>query len=176
MSETILISKTILITGASNRFGRATAEALARAGHTVFASMRDPTAKNRLHAQGLRQQGIAVVELDISTDDSVDQAVKEVLADAGRIDVLINNAGIASAGITEAFTADQAKVVFNTNTVGLLRTNRAVLPTMRAQGEGLIINIGSILGRVTFPFFGIYGASKFAVEALTDSLRYEVSQ
>jgi len=124
----------------------------------------------------LRQQGIAVVEFDISNDASVDHAVKEVLADAGRIDVLINNAGIASAGITEAFTADQAKVVFNTNIVGLLRTNRAVLPTMRAQGDGLIINIGSILGRVTFPFFGIYGASKFAVEALTDSLRYEVSQ
>lgn len=106
----------------------------------------------------------------------MDHAVKEVLAAAGRIDVLINNAGIALAGITEAFTADQAKIVFNTNTVGLLRTNRAVLPTMRAQGDGLIINIGSVLGRVTFPFFGIYGASKFAIEALTDSLRYEVSQ
>ena len=170
------MSKIILITGASGGFGRITAEALARAGHMVFASMRDPNAKNRKHAQEFRHQGIAVVELDISIDASVDQAVKEVLADAGRIDVLINNAGIASAGITEAFTADQAKVVFNTNTVGLLRTNRAVLPTMRAQGEGLIINIGSILGRVTFPFFGIYGASKFAVEALTDSLRYEVSQ
>ena len=176
MSETILISKTILITGASNGFGRATAEALARAGHLVFASLRDPDAKNRHHAQELRQQGISVVELDISSDTSVDRAVKEVLADAGRIDVLINNAGIASAGITEAFTADQAKVVFNTNIVGLLRTNRGVLPTMRARGDGLIINIGSILGRVTFPFFGIYGASKFAVEALTDSLRYEVSQ
>jgi NADP-dependent 3-hydroxy acid dehydrogenase YdfG len=170
------MSKTILITGASSGFGRATAEALAHAGHTVFASMRDPGAKNRNPAQELRQQGITVVELDISSDTSVDRAVKEVLADAGRIDVLINNAGIASAGITEAFTADQAKVVFNTNIVGLLRTNRAVLPTMRAQGDGLIINIGSILGRVTFPFFGIYGASKFAVEAITDSLRYEVSQ
>ena len=170
------MSKTILITGASSGFGRITAEALARAGHMVFASMRDPSAKNRNHAQGLRQQGIAVVALDVGSDNSVDQAVNEVLAVAGRIDVLINNAGIASAGITEAFTADQAKVVLNTNIVGLLRTNRAVLPTMRAQGDGLIINIGSILGRVTFPFFGIYGASKFAVEALTDSLRYEVSQ
>jgi len=170
------MSKTILITGASSGFGRATAETLARAGHMVFASMREPSAKNRNHAQGLRQQGIAVVELDIGSDNSVDQAVKEVLAEAGRIDVLINNAGIASAGITEAFTADQAKEVLNTNIVGLLRTNRAVLPTMRARGDGFIINIGSILGRVTFPFFGIYGASKFAVEALTDSLRYEVSQ
>jgi NAD(P)-dependent dehydrogenase (short-subunit alcohol dehydrogenase family) len=137
---------------------------------------RDPNAKNRNHARELRQRGIAVVELDISSDTSVDYAVKEVLADAGRLDVLINNAGIASAGITEAFTADQAKIVFNTNVVGLLRTNRAVLPIMRARGDGLIINIGSILGRVTFPFFGIYGASKFAVEALTDSLRYEVAQ
>jgi NAD(P)-dependent dehydrogenase (short-subunit alcohol dehydrogenase family) len=170
------MSKTILITGASSGFGRTTAETLARAGHKVFASMRDPEAKNRNHAQELRRQGIAVVELDISSDTSVDRAVKEVLVDAGRIDVLINNAGIASTGITEAFTADQARVVLNTNVVGLLRTNRAVLPSMRARGDGLIINIGSILGRVTFPFFGIYGASKFAVEALTDSLRYEVSQ
>ena len=170
------MSKTILITGASSGFGRDTAESLARAGHTVFASMREPQAKNCTHAQQLRNQGIAVVELDVSSDASVDRAVEEVLACAGRIDVLVNNAGIASAGITEAFTADQAKVVFNTNVVGLLRTSRAVLPTMRVQGDGLIINIGSILGRVIFPFFGIYGASKFAVEALTDSLRYEVSQ
>ena len=168
--------KTILITGASTGFGRDTAETLARAGHTVFASMRDPHARNREHAERLRKQRIEVVELDVSSDDSVDRAAKEVLARAGRIDVLINNADIASAGITEAFTPDQAKIVFNTNVVGLLRTIRAVLPAMRRQGDGLIINIGSILGRVTFPFFGIYGASKFAVEALTDSLRYEVSQ
>jgi NAD(P)-dependent dehydrogenase (short-subunit alcohol dehydrogenase family) len=168
--------KTLLITGTSTGFGRDTAETLARAGHTVFASMRDPQAKNREHAETLRKQGIEVVELDVSSDASVDSAVKEVLARASRIDVLINNAGIASAGVTEAFTPDQAKIVFNTNVVGLLRTTRAVLPAMRGQGDGLIINIGSILGRVTFPFFGIYGASKFAVEALTDSLRYEISQ
>jgi NAD(P)-dependent dehydrogenase (short-subunit alcohol dehydrogenase family) len=170
------MSKTILITGASTGFGRDTAETLARAGHTVVASMRDPQARNRDHAQKLRKQGIEVVELDVSSDASVDRAVKEILTRARRIDVLVNNAGIASAGITEAFTPDQAEVVFNTNVVGLLRTIRSVLPVMRRQGDGLIINIGSILGRVTFPFFGIYGASKFAVEALTDSLRYEVSQ
>jgi NAD(P)-dependent dehydrogenase (short-subunit alcohol dehydrogenase family) len=168
--------KTILITGTSTGFGRDTAETLARTGHTVFASMRDPQTKNREHAETLRKQGIEVVELDVGSNASVDRAVKEVLAHASRIDVLINNAGVASAGVTEAFTPDQAKIVFNTNVVGLLRTTRALLPSMRGQGDGLIINIGSILGRVTFPFFGIYGASKFAVEALTDSLRYEVSQ
>ncbi|MGH6838621.1 MAG: SDR family oxidoreductase [Methylocella sp.] len=168
--------KSLLITGTSTGFGYDTAETLKRAGHNVFASMRDPRGKNREHADALRRQGIEVVELDVSIDASVDRAVKEVLARANRIDVLINNAGIASAGVTEAFTPDQAKIVLNTNVVGLLRTTRAVLPVMREQGDGLIINIGSILGRVTFPFFGIYGASKFAVEALTDSLRYEVSQ
>jgi NAD(P)-dependent dehydrogenase (short-subunit alcohol dehydrogenase family) len=170
------MSKTILITGASTGFGRDTAETLARAGHKVFASMRDPQAKNRGHADLLRKQGIEVVDLDVTLDDSVERAIKHVLQRAGRIDVLVNNAGMASAGVTEAFTPDQAKIIFNTNVVGLLRTVRAVLPVMRTQGDGLIINIGSILGRVTFPFFGIYGASKFAVEALTDSLRYEVSQ
>jgi NAD(P)-dependent dehydrogenase (short-subunit alcohol dehydrogenase family) len=170
------MSKTILITGASTGFGRNTAETLARAGHLVFASMRDPYGKNHEHAQALRTQGVEVVELDVSSDTSVDEAIQEVLARAPRIDVLVNNAGVASAGVTEAFTPEQAKVVFNTNVVGVLRTVRSVLPTMRNQRDGLIINIGSILGRVTFPFFGIYGASKFAVEALTDSLRYEVSQ
>ena len=165
-----------MITGASTGFGRDTAETLRRAGHSVFASMRDPQGKNRNHTEALRKQGIEVIELDVANDASVDRAVQEVLKRAKRVDVLVNNAGIASAGVTEAFTADQAKIVFNTNVVGVLRTTRAVLPTMRAQREGLIVNIGSVLGRVTFPFFGIYGASKFAVEALTDSLRYEVSQ
>jgi NAD(P)-dependent dehydrogenase (short-subunit alcohol dehydrogenase family) len=170
------MSKIILITGTSTGFGRDTAETLASKGHQVFAAMRHPQTKNREHAEALGKIGVRVVELDVSEVASVNKAVKEVLSRADRIDVLINNAGIASAGVTEAFTADQAKVVFNTNVVGILRTTRAVLPAMRKQRDGLIINIGSILGRVTFPFFGIYGASKFAVEALTDSLRYELSQ
>ena len=169
-------SKTILITGTSTGFGRDTAETLARAGHRVFASMRDISGKNRAHAEALRRQSIEVVELDVSNDKSVDNAVGEILARSDRIDVLINNAGVASAGVTESFTPDQAKVVFNVNVVGVLRTTRAVLPTLRRQKDGLIVNVGSVLGRVTFPFFGIYGASKFAVEALTDSLRYELSQ
>jgi NAD(P)-dependent dehydrogenase (short-subunit alcohol dehydrogenase family) len=170
------MSKTILITGASSGFGRDTAETLHRAGHTVYASMRGVQGKNRDAAEALRKLGVKTLELDVSDDASVEAGVKTVLAEAGKIDVLVNNAGIASAGVTEAFTTEQAKAIFDTNVIGLLRVTRAVLPSMRQKGDGLIINIGSILGRVTFPFVGIYGASKFAVEALTDSLRYEVSQ
>src|SRR6266704_1692902 len=170
------MSKTILITGTSSGFGRDTAETLRRAGHTVYASMRGAEGKNHQAAEALRKLGIKTVELDVSDDTSVEAGVKTVLAEAGKIDVLVNNAGIASAGVTEAFTTEQAKAIFDTNVIGLLRVTRAVLPSMRQQHDGLIINIGSILGRVTFPFVGIYGASKFAVEALTDSLRYEVSQ
>jgi NADP-dependent 3-hydroxy acid dehydrogenase YdfG len=170
------MSKTILITGASSGFGRDTAETLHRAGHTVYASLREAQGKNRATAEALRELGIKTVELDVRDDASVEAGVKNVLAEAGEIDVLVNNAGIASAGITEAFTTEQAKAIFDTNVIGLLRVTRAVLPSMRHQHDGLIINIGSVLGRVTFPFLGIYGASKFAVEALTDSLRYEVSQ
>ena len=170
------MTKIILITGASTGFGRDTAETLARAGHRVFATMRDIAGRNREHADALRGKNINVVELDVTDDGSVDRAIASVLKEAGRIDVLVNNAGIASAGVSEAFTPDQAKVLFNTNVIGIHRTIRAVLPSMRAAGDGLIINIGSVLGRVTFPFFSIYGASKFAVEALTDGFRYELSQ
>jgi NAD(P)-dependent dehydrogenase (short-subunit alcohol dehydrogenase family) len=170
------MSKTILITGASSGFGRDTAETLHRAGHTVYASMRGVQGKNRDAAEALRKLGVKTMELDVSDDASVKAGVENVLAEAGKIDVLVNNAGIASAGVTEAFSTEQAKAIFDTNVIGLLRVTRAVLPSMRRRHDGLIINIGSILGRVTFPFIGIYGASKFAVEALTDSLRYEVSQ
>ncbi len=150
------MSKTILITGASSGFGRDTAETLFRAGHTVYASMRGTQGKNREAAEALRKLGIMTVELDVSDDASVEAGVKKVLVEAGKIDVLVNNAGIMSAGVTEAFTAEQAKVIFDTNVIGLLRVTRAVLPSMRQKRDGLIINIGS--------------------EALTDSLRYEVSQ
>jgi NADP-dependent 3-hydroxy acid dehydrogenase YdfG len=170
------MSKTILITGASSGFGRDTAETLHHAGHTVYASMRGVQGKNREAAEALRKLGIKTVELDVSDDASTEAGVENVLTEANKIDVLVNNAGIMSAGVTEAFTTDQAKAIFDTNVIGLLRVTRAVLPSMRQQHDGLIINIGSILGRVTFPFVGIYGASKFAVEALTDSLRYEVSR
>ena len=169
-------SKTVLITGASTGFGRDTAETLTREGHRVFASFRDIAGRNKSHADALRAKDIKVVELDVINNSSVESAVGNVLSQAGRIDVLINNAGIASAGVSEAFTPEQIRDLFEVNVFGVQRVLRAVLPTLRKQGDGLVINIGSILGRVTFPFFGLYGASKYAVEALTDSYRYELSQ
>ena len=168
--------KTIVITGASTGFGRLTAETLAHAGHRVLATMRDAKGRNRAHADALRAQSIEVFELDVSDDASVERAVREILEAAPGVDVLVNNAGVFSAGITEAFTTEQAKALFDVNVFGVLRTTRAFLPTLRRRKDGLIVNVGSIVGRVTFPFFGIYGASKFALEALTDSLRYELSQ
>ena len=170
------MSKTVLITGASSGFGRDTAETLAHTGHRVFASMRNIADRNGPHADALRAKGIHVVELDVTDDASVERGVAEVLAQAEWLDVLVNNAGIGSAGVSEAFATDQVRALFDVNVFGVQRVLRAVLPAFRHQGEGLVVNIGSILGRVTFPFLGLYGASKFAVEALTDSYRYELSQ
>jgi NAD(P)-dependent dehydrogenase (short-subunit alcohol dehydrogenase family) len=170
------MTRTILITGTSSGFGRETAERLARDGYRVFAAMRDIASRNRIHADALRSLKIDVVELDVTDDSSIDRAIASILAEAGKIDVLVNNAGMASVGVTEAFTTDQAKAIFDTNVIGLLRVTRAVLPSMRRERDGLIINMGSVFGRVTFPFVGIYGASKMAIEALTDSMRLELSQ
>ncbi|EIF31419.1 short-chain alcohol dehydrogenase [Burkholderia sp. Ch1-1] len=170
------MSKCILITGASSGFGRDTAETLALAGHQVFASMRDVAGRNRPHANALQARGIHVIELDVTDDVSVERGVTSVLKTAGRLDVLIDNAGIGSAGISEAFTTEQVRALFDVNVFGIQRTLRAVLPVFRDRRDGLIVNIGSILGRVTLPFFGLYGASKFAIEALTDSYRYELSK
>ncbi len=166
----------ILVTGASSGFGRRISETLASAGHTVFASMRDTGGRNAGHARALRDRGLGVVDLDVTDTGSVDAAVAEVSARSGGIDVLVNNAGVASAGVSEAFSDQQVARLFDVNVLGVHRVTRAVLPGMRRQGSGLVVNIGSILGRVTFPFFGIYGASKFAVEALSDSYRYELSK
>ena len=171
------MQKIILITGASSGFGRDTAETLAAAGHKVFAGVRDVAGRNLAVADALRSKGIEPVALDVTSDPSVNAAIAAVLAKSGgKLDVVINNAGIASAGVSETFTPEQLRDLFEVNVFGIQRVIRAVLPTLRKQGDGLIINTSSILGRVTFPFFGLYGASKFAVEAMTDSYRYELSQ
>ena len=171
------MSKIILITGTSSDFGHDTAETLAAAGHRVFASMRDMNGRHSGVAEALRNKGIETLDLNVTSDASVDAAFKTLFAKTdGKIDVVINNAGIASAGVSETYTPEQLRDLFEVNVFGVQRVIRAALPSMRKKNCGLIINVGSILGRVTFPFFGLYGASKYAVEAMTDSYRYELSQ
>ena len=171
------MSKTILITGTSNGFGKDAALTLASAGHQVFATMRDLSGRNRGAADDLRSKGIEALELDVTNDVSVGAAFSELYKKTGgKLDVLINNAGLFAQGISETYTPEQVREMFEVNVFGIQRVTRAALPDMRKQRSGLIINIGSILGRVTIPFIGLYGASKFAVEALTESYRYELSQ
>lgn len=170
------MSKVILITGTSSGFGRLTTLALLSEGHKVYATMRNSKGANANAAKELTQAGATVLDLDVTDTTSIQAATNILLANEKTIDVLINNAGIAAAGISESFSADQAQKLFDVNVFGVLRVTQAVLPAMRQQKDGLIINVGSILGRVTFPFFGLYGASKYAVEAMTDSFAYEVSQ
>jgi NADP-dependent 3-hydroxy acid dehydrogenase YdfG len=171
------MSKTIVITGTSNGFGKDAAKTLAEAGHQVFATMRDQNGRNRAAAEELRSKGIEVLELDVTSDVSVGDAFRDLYKKTGdTLDVLINNAGLFAQGISETFTPDQVRDLFEVNVLGIQRVTRAALPEMRKRKSGLIINIGSILGRVTIPFIGLYGASKFAVEALTEGYRYELSQ
>jgi len=173
-------AQVIVVTGSSSGFGRLIVETLARRGHTVFAGLRG-TGKNAAAAGDLR--ALATVEgldlrpldLDVTDDASVERAVTEVIDAAGRLDAVVNNAGTAYTGPIEAFTLEQARQQFETNVFGVLRVNRAALPHMRAQGSGLLLQIGSVVGRLAFPFTGLYGATKFALEGLTESYRYELA-
>lgn len=174
------MTSTVLITGASTGFGRDTAERLARRGHTVFATMRETHGRNASHRAALERLAadeelrLRVLELDVTDEGSVEGAVASALADAGQIDVVINNAGYAGVGITEAYTPEQFREMFDVNVVGAVRVNRAVLPSMRARRSGLLVHISSGAGRVTVPAMAPYCASKFALEALADAFRFEL--
>ncbi|MBL7260553.1 SDR family oxidoreductase [Paractinoplanes lichenicola] len=164
----------VLVTGASSGFGRLTAEALARRGHTVFAGLRDVAGRNAQAAAEL-SGSMRVVELDVTDQASADRAVSEIMAAAGRLDVVVNNAGGIFPGPLEAFTAEEAQRQFDVNVLGALRVNRAALPHLRARGRGLLLQIGSIAGLVTTPFTGLYAASKSALESLTEAWRHELA-
>jgi NADP-dependent 3-hydroxy acid dehydrogenase YdfG len=173
----IIMSATILITGTSSGFGKDTAETLAAAGYTVFATMRDVSGRHADEARALQSKGIEVLEMDVQSDTSVDAAFRTLFQKTGgTLDIVVNNAGHMVQGISESITVEQTWQMFDVNVLGIQRVMRAALPQLRGNGSGLIINIGSILGRVTIPFLGVYGATKFAVEALSDSYRYELSQ
>ena len=167
----------ILVTGASTGFGRLFAETLARRGHIVFATMRDPQGRNAPNAEALRAiSGVHVLEMDVTDDASVGRAVDSCLQHAGRIDVAINNAGYGLIGLAETCTTEQVRRIMDTNFLGAVRVNRAVLPAMRRQHSGLLIHISSGAGRVVFPGFGLYCATKFAMEALAESYHYELAE
>ena len=166
----------ILITGASSGFGALMVEDLVKAGHRVAGTVRDPDGRNVEAAAALRKLGVIVVDLDVTDDSSVTAGVQAAEAALGQIDVLINNAGAGALGLQESFSAEDFQRVFDINVFGVQRMIRAVLPPMRARGSGLIVNVSSLLGRVTVPFLGPYNASKWAVEALSENYRVELSQ
>src|SRR5215510_10599967 len=159
--------RVVLITGASSGIGRATAELLAARGHRIFGGVRAPATTRPL-------AGVELVPLDVRDDASAKACVEEVRSRAGRIDVLINNAGVNLVGAVEETSIGQAQALFDTNVIGVLRMVQAVLPGMRGEGTGLIVNISSILGLIPAPFMGVYASTKHALEGLSDSLDHEV--
>jgi NAD(P)-dependent dehydrogenase (short-subunit alcohol dehydrogenase family) len=171
----------VLITGSSTGFGRLFADTLARNGHTVFATMRDPGGRNAKNASEIRTLAekdslpIHVLELDVTDEASIERAVDAAVAKAGRIDVAINNAGYYLSGLEEAVTTEQARRLIDTNFLGPVRVNRAVLPHMRRQHNGVLMHISSAAGRVILPSAGFYCASKFALEALAEAYSYELA-
>src|SRR5262245_48388810 len=160
-------SRVALITGASSGIGRATAELMATRGHRVFGGVRAPATTRPL-------AGVELVPLDVRDEASAKACVDAVCSRAGRIDVLINNAGVNLVGAVEETSISQAQALFDTNVIGVLRMVRAVLPGMRRQGTGLIVNISSIVGFIPAPFMGVYASTKHAIEGLSESLDHEV--
>lgn len=168
--------QTVVITGASSGFGAAAVRAFADRGDRVWGTMRDIAGRNAHKKSDLEAYSprITITEMDVTRDSSVAKGFERIL-DHGRVDVLINNAGIMYIGMTEAYSVAQAHEQMDTNYFGAIRTIQAVLPSMRAARSGLILNTSSIAGRVSPPFFGAYCASKHALEAYSQSLRYEVA-
>jgi len=156
-----------LVTGASSGIGQATAELLAAHGFTVFGTSRTPL-------QNLEKRSYTWLLLDVRSDDSVQAAVQSLLAQAGRIDLLVNNAGYVQFGAIEESSIADAQAQLDTNLFGVIRVLKAVLPVMRRQGSGRIINVSSIIGRIASPYGGLYATSKFALEGLSEALSEEV--
>ena len=163
-------STVVLITGCSTGIGRATAERLAKKGWNVYASARRPES-----IEDLKQKGCKTLALDVTDEASMRAAVDQVVGEEGAVGALVNNAGYSQSGALESLPIDQLRRQFETNVFGLLRMCQLVLPGMREQRDGRIVNISSMGGRLTFPGGGAYHATKYAVEALSDVLRFEVS-
>ncbi|TLV02785.1 SDR family oxidoreductase [Dyadobacter luticola] len=169
------MKKIIFVTGTSTGFGKLITITLAEAGHQVIAGMRDIAGKNQKVASELGAlPNVDVVEIDITSDESVKNAFEKTLETYGHIDVLVNNAGVSGFGLLEAYSIDQVKAMFEINFYGVLRTYQAVLPAMREAKSGLIINLTSGASGHTLPFMIPYLASKFGVESITEGLQDEL--
>ncbi len=164
------MSKTALVTGASSGIGEETARTLHKLGYTVYAAARRTDRLKQLTAIGIHS-----LTMDVTDDESMTSGIEQIIAETGRIDVLVNNAGYGSYGAIEDVSLDEARRQFEVNVFGLGRLTQLVLPHMRAQRSGTIINISSMGGRLTTPLGGWYHATKYAVEALSDALRMETA-
>jgi NAD(P)-dependent dehydrogenase (short-subunit alcohol dehydrogenase family) len=169
------MKKIIFITGTSSGFGKLMVQTLSKVGHTVIAGMRGVNGKNKAVAAELSAlPNVDVEDVDITSDDSVNTAIQNVLTKYGRIDVLVNNAAVAGFGLLEAYTLGQFQKMLDVNLFGVLRTYHAVLPAMRAAKNGLVINITSGASGFTVPFMIPYLVSKFGVESITEGLQDEL--
>ncbi len=168
--------KSVLVVGASSGIGRACAVRLARRGYRVFGTTRRPPGEVEatLRQELSDSDRLEMIRMDVDDDGSVDVGVRQVVERMGRIDGVVNCAGFGIGGSIEDTSDEEAKAIFETNFFGTLRVCRAVLPFMRKQGSGTIVNVSSIGGRIALPFQGLYSATKFAIEGLTESLRMEL--
>lgn len=170
------MEKVALVTGSSSGIGFETAVALAREGYHTFASMRDTTKSRNIQDIAKKENlKIDVIELDVDKTESVDSAIEKISSDSGRIDVLVNNAGYILFGCIEDTSVEEFRSQFETNFFGVLRLIKKVAPIMRKQNSGIIVNISSVAGRIGFPGTPAYISSKFALEGLSECMRYEMA-
>jgi NAD(P)-dependent dehydrogenase (short-subunit alcohol dehydrogenase family) len=166
-----------VVTGSSSGIGLATSLALARNGYLTYATMRNLAKRDSIQSIAEKQHlPIITVQLDVTDENSVKNAIQSILSESGRIDLLVNNAGYGLTGAFEDIGIDEIKALYETNLFGVIRVTQAVLPTMRKQGSGRIINISSGAGRIGYPGGSAYVSSKFALEGLSESMAYEIEQ
>jgi NAD(P)-dependent dehydrogenase (short-subunit alcohol dehydrogenase family) len=166
-----------IVTGSSGGIGLATSLALARNGYLTYATMRNLAKRDSIQSVADKQHlPIRVVQLDVTDENSIKKAIQSILSEAGRIDLLVNNAGYALTGAFEDIGIDEIEAQYETNVFGVIRVTQTVLPTMRKQGSGRIINISSGAGRIGYPGGSAYVSSKFALEGLSESMAYEIEQ
>ena len=166
-----------VVTGSSSGIGLATSLALARNGYLTYATMRNLAKRDSVQSTAEEQHlSIRTVQLDVTDENSVKNAIQSILSESGRIDLLVNNAGYGLTGALEDIRIDEIRALYETNLFGVIRVTQAVLPTMRKQGSGRIINISSGAGRIGYPGGSAYVSSKFALEGLSESMAYEIEQ